>query len=134
MHTKREFFPKCKLSRTEMQAMRDEGYNYTQIAEAAGVSKQRIFQLIGGEQRNRTPKPLTETECVYPNLRKWMNENHVSRGELTRRLYNGTTPPRACERVNKFLNGTVNHIINRQFLDSILKITGLTYEQLFAEN
>lgn len=133
MYTKREFFPKCKLSRTEMQTMRDEGYNYAQIAEAAGVTRQRIFQLIGGEQKNRTPKPLTETECVYPKLRKWMNDNHVSRTELTRRLHNGVGNPRAYERLNCFLNGTTRQIIRKPFIDSILEVTGLTYEQLFAE-
>ena len=112
--------------------MRDEGYSYAKIADACGVSKQRVFQLIGGIH-HKTPKLLTETECVYPNLRKYMNENKISRMSLARQIY-GEVTSRHYERLNKFLNGTTYVYINKHMLDRILSITGLTYEQLFANN
>lgn len=125
-------FKKCKLTIREMKAMRDEGYSYAKIADACGVSKQRVFQLIGGIH-HKTPRLLTETECVYPNLRKYMNENKISRMSLARQIY-GEVTSRHYERLNKFLNGTTYVYINKHMLDRILSITGLTYEQLFANN
>lgn len=125
-------FKKCKLTIREMKTLRDEGYNYEKIADASGVSRQRVFQLIGGT-RHKTPKPLTETECVYPNLRKYLNENKISRMSLTRQMY-GEVTSRQYNRLNKFLNGTTYVYINKHMLDRILSVTGLTYEQLFANN
>ena len=123
---------KCKLSREEMQELRNNGYTYIQIAEIGGVSKQRVFQLIG-KTSARFVKPITEANCIYPNLRNWMNNNHISRMELVRQMY-GEVLPQAYGRVRAFLNGDVHMHINKYMLDRILKVTGLTYEQLFADN
>ena len=128
-----DFTKKCKLSRTEMEALRDEGYSYAKIAKESNISRQRVFQLIGGAQKNKTPKPLHKTECIYPNLRQYMNKNHISRMSLVRKIY-GETNSRLYNRVNRFLNGDSNKYIDKFMLDGILRVTGLTYEQLFAEH
>lgn len=125
-----QYQKKRKITISEMQSLREQGYTYQKIADISGLSKQRVSQLIGKTNYGHS-KPLTEEQCVYPNLRKWMNENRVCRMELTRRMYNNMHG-RAYQHVSIFLKGVT--YIHKPFLDKLLKITGMTYEELFAEN
>ena len=128
------FARKRKLTPEEMMALREQSYTYAQIAELSGVSKQTVYNLIGKTDIGKV-RPITETQCVYPNLRKWMNDNHISRMELTRRIYGNIPGGRTYRRAMHFLYGKGGNVtINKPFLDKLLEVTGLTYEQLFATN
>ena len=111
------------------KADRDKGMTYTEIAKKYGVSHQAVAQACARRGGKRF-KPYTSEEVVYPNLRKWLNEKEITRKEFAReigRLPNAT----ASTQINHWFRG--RNYPNKQSIDKILKITGFTYEVLFAK-
>jgi transcriptional regulator with XRE-family HTH domain len=106
-----------------------EGYTVKEIAEKLGVSKTRIYQITYSKLL-RSFKEITPEMNIYPNWRKWMNENSVSI-----RLH--------CELMGLDLNSTNYNNVHgwmrgrcypsKKNIDRILEATGLTYEQLFYQ-
>lgn len=115
-----------------MRADRAQGMTYKQISEKYGVSKQRVQQLVGGDTKHAICcfRGITEKDCIYPNLRKWMNDNKISKAELCRRMY-GTSHPQCQDRLRVYLKGLTNP--TKLNIDRLIKVTGLTYEELFKE-
>lgn len=110
----------------QMREMYAQGMNFTKIGEAFGISKQRVYQLIGGE------KPyfikITEKHCVYEGLRNWMNENAISIAKLTRAVC-GCYHPETRGTISNALKGANT---SKHTIDGILRVTGLTYEEAFG--
>ena len=115
-----------------MRADRAQGMTYKQISEKYGISKQRVQQIVGGgtDRVKACFRGITEKDCIYPNLRKWMNDNKVSKAELCRRLF-GNSHPQLQDRARAWLNGR-NHP-SKLNIDRLIEVTGLTYEELFKE-
>lgn len=113
-----------------MQDLFKSGMTYEEIGKKLDLSKQRVFQLIGGIIKRRV-KPFTTETCVYSGLREWLNEHKIGINELTRKLY-GNYHTTSRERVKNRLNGKLQ--ITKTYIDKILEITGLTYEQAFVES
>lgn len=112
----------------QMKAMREQGLKYREIAEACGVSKQYVATVCGKYSPAHFV-PIGE-ECIYPNLRKWMNENKVTRVEFLRRM--GYTPHNQnYYQFNRCIWG--QKYPRKNYIDKMLQVTGLTYEELFAE-
>ena len=108
-------------------ADRDAGMTYREIAEKHGVSYQAVAQCCG--RQGPYFKAYTEEEVVYPGLRKWLNENRVTRSEFIRRMGNigsGTM----VSRIGKHFRG--ENLPTKKTIDSFIEVTGMTYEQLFA--
>jgi predicted DNA-binding protein YlxM (UPF0122 family) len=109
-------------------AEREAGLTYREIAEKYGVSYQCVAQSCarcGGYF-----KPYTKDEVVYPNLRKWLNDNKVSRREFVRKM--GKLPhPETQSRISDHFRG--KKYPHKKTIDKYIEVTGLTYEQLFAE-
>ena len=114
----------------QMLEMKKNGATYDEIGKAFNVSKQRVAQIIGDEVKGHF-KLITPNVCIYPNLRKWMNDNRITKSELTRRFYGNTTPNNIVA-VGNFLRGTTK-AVTKKHIDKYIAITGLTYEQLFEE-
>ena len=114
--------------KSKMIEMRENGFTYQEIGEAFNISKQRVYSIIGGQLKNYH-KTITVEQCVYPNLRKWMNDNCITRTEMCRRLY-GNSHPVLVQTVVNFLKGKTNNI-RKSMIDKYLSVTGLTYEELF---
>lgn len=112
----------------KMVEMRENGSTYQEIGKAFGLSRQRVCQMIGGQVRSHFKK-ITPEDCIYPILRKWMNDNHITRADLCRRLY-GNTHPKNSSRCRAFLKG-INQEAKKNTIDKYLMVTGLTYEELF---
>ena len=109
---------------------RNEGLSYPQIAKRFGVSYQCVAQACAKRGVGHFKK-FTEEEVVYPNLRKWMNDNEVTRSELLRRM--GELPhSEANSRLSTYLRG--KQYPRKSTIDKLLKATGLTYEKLFEED
>lgn len=107
-------------------AAREQGMTYAQIAEKYGVSKQTVGQVCGKAQPYMF-RAVTEN-CVYPNLRRWMNDNKVSIKELLRMM--GKTPyVNTCKNMSGYLRGENDP--PKVIIDDMLKATGLTYEEMF---
>lgn len=112
----------------QMMAMREQGLKHREIAAAFGVSRQYVA-FVCGKCDPAYFVPIGD-ECVYPNLRKWMNKNKVSRSEFLRRM-GITTGADNQERLNKTIRGEFQP--RKKYIDKMLQVTGLKYETLFAE-
>ena len=123
-----EEFQAIEQRKKDMRKLRESGVTYAEIANKYGISKQRVYQLIGGKDE-KLFKPITTERCVYGGLRKWMNDNKVCVSELTRKIY-GNYAPNSYERVKERLNGKCQ--FTKTYIDKILEITGLTYEEAFG--
>lgn len=106
---------------------RQQGKTYKEIADKYGVSHQAVSAACA----KYTPdsfKPYHDFEVIYPNLRRWLNENRVSRSEFVRRM--GLIPSGANNsRIRCYFRG-VNYP-SKQVIDKMLEVTGLTYEEMF---
>ena len=115
--------PRADLFRAE----RAKGKTYKEIAEMYGVSHQRVAQVCC-RQKDHQFRPFTEERCIYVNLRNWLNENKISLSEFARRCSNTVNGP-TLNRFGGILRGS--NYPNKQTIDKILAVTGLTYEQLW---
>ena len=108
--------------------MANQGYTRKQIAEELGVSRQRVYQMIS-TYGQRSFRPITPQQCIYHNWRNWMNNNQVSKGELLKRLFL-TSESHNYSRLTQYMTGYCYP--QKQMIDCILEVTGLTYEQLWS--
>ena len=109
-----------------------QGKSYREIGEIVGLSRQMVFNYIGGDNAARYFQPLTPKMVVYTGLRGWMNTNKVNRAEFTRLLHNGVFYPANYNRCKRILSG--EGIPTKSTIDKMLAITGLTYEELFRRD
>ena len=111
-----------------MKLLREQGLTHGEIAKVFGVSRQYVSHVCG----KCDPAYFIPigSECIYPNLRKWMNENKVCRGEFVRRM-GLVLHTNNIERFGRCLRGEYHP--PKPYIDKMLKVTGLTYETLFAE-
>lgn len=114
--------------REQMQALRDQGMTYQAIADEMGCSRQYVYQMIGTGEGAQF-RYITKEGCIYPGLRKWMNENLCGRTELLRRMGRFQWP-RSAARLGTYLRGECEP--SKSTIDDILKATGLTYEECFG--
>jgi hypothetical protein len=112
----------------QVQYYASRGYTHAQIADIVGTSKQYVHQINGSYGPNHF-KRMTEKQIVYPNLRKWWNDNRMTGAEFIRRMglqYHSRT----LSRLRGWLTGRVYP--DKSHIDLIISVTGLTYEQLFS--
>lgn len=108
-------------------ADRVSGMTCREIAEKYGVTRQAVYQATSKYKETQFKK-VTPEQCIYPNVRDWMNKNKVSKNELKRRM-GLTTAAGTSALLGRYLKGTKYPL--KQTIDKLLKVTGLTYEQFF---
>lgn len=109
-------------------ADRDAGLTYAEIAAKHGISKQRVAQVCA-KRTNNYFKPYTAERVVYPHLRKWLNDNKITRREFIKRM--GYAYSAGIDsRLSVWFRG--KSYPQKPTIDKIIAVTGLTYEQLFA--
>lgn len=118
--------------RERAREMREDGMTYQQIADKLGCSKACVARFVGAHNPFHF-RIVTKEGCIYPGLREWMNDNKVGRTELAQRMSNVAWPC-AVSTLSGILRG--HHVPSKTTVDSILKATGMTYEECFggAEN
>ena len=106
---------------------RRKGLTYQAIADKYGVSKQAVAQVCGRDNGLHF-REWNSSNCVYPNVRKWLNENRITTNEMMRRMGLETN---SCshKRLRHYLSG--HFFPSKQKIDVFLSVTGLTYEQFF---
>lgn len=107
----------------EAFSMLVDGATYTEVAEKFGVSRQRVNQIFGsvfGESVWEKDK-----YAKYPAISNFMREERISLNKLSERTL------RTPSTVGNYLSGKTD--IPKSFIDEILKITGMTYEEAFAD-
>ena len=106
---------------------REQGLTYRAIAEKYGVSYQAVAIAVGRADPARF-KPYTEEQVVYPILRRWLNRRKITKKEFIRRM--GYIPGGTnSTNLASWLKGMTYP--SKQNIDKMLKVTGLTYEELF---
>lgn len=103
--------------------MRLDGVPIRKIAEKYGVSYQYIHQLFPGIRKDYREKYKS---CIYPNIVKFLHENSMSLNELAKRCNLSGVG------LQDFLSGRNGG--SKKTVDKILKATGMTYEEAFAED
>ena len=111
-----------------MRDLRSQGLSYEEIGKEMGISRQRVYQLIGGYTKHSVI--VRPEQCVYPAIRFWMIENNVSVNGLTRLMF-GLMESEERNKVSGLLKGANCH---KSMIDRILKVTGLTYEVAFERS
>lgn len=111
----------------QMLADRDAGMTYQQIVDKYCVSWAYVNKTIGKDNPKHF-RAITEKSCVYPNLRRWMNENRVSAVRLVELM---DLEPHAVT-VQSLRNIMHGGNPRKNWIDKLLKVTGFTYEKLFA--
>jgi transcriptional regulator with XRE-family HTH domain len=115
----------------EYRAERAKGKTYQEIADMFGVTRQAVGQACRKSQPARF-RFLTPENCIYPLVRKWMNDNKITRAELCRRMGYETIGGNNVTRINAFLKGE-NSTTPKAFIDRVINVTGLTYEEIFQQ-
>lgn len=108
---------------------RNKGMTYQEIAAKYGVSYQAVAQAAGRHSPGHF-RVFTTKSCIYIGLRNWLNDNKVSRAELMRRM-NVSIGGKTTDRIGRILRGDTRP--NKDDIDLLIQITGLTYEVLFSE-
>lgn len=106
---------------------RESGMTYKEIAEKYGVS----YQCVGDVCRKYGVnfKRHTAEDVPFPILRKWLNDNKVTRSDFARMM--GMKPRNTtCDRISDWISGA--HDPSKRVIDRMLAVTGLTYEEFFA--
>jgi predicted transcriptional regulator len=106
-------------------ADRNSGMAYQDIADKYGVSRQCVQQACARECK---AKFRYNHSCIYPALKEWINENQVTTAELLRQL-DMVRHQNNYDRIHKLLTGKQE--LKKHHIDKLLKMTGMTYEELF---
>lgn len=115
-------------TKQQKMELREQGMTYKQIAEHLGISYQAVAASLAGYAPCRFHW-ITESQCIFPGLRNWMNENKTTLPELVRRC--GYAPlPTTLSRMRDYLCGRSD--MRKKTIDKILCATGLTYEDAFG--
>jgi hypothetical protein len=114
----------------KMIEMRESGKTYQAIGEEFGLSRQRVCDLVGDIGKGKMFRLVKEYQCIFPNLRQWMNKNLMTIAGLARLLY-GQSATTYKNKLRKMLNGESD--IHKKTIDKILDLTGMAYEECFAE-
>lgn len=110
----------------EVFRLSGEGLNYRQIAEVVGCSRRHVSSILRGTVI-RNFRPITN--CIWPGLARWMNENECSKTELLRKM-GGNPWDCTLKRLSSWMQGEYDP--PKREIDKILKVTGMTYEECFG--
>lgn len=119
-----------KWTAEEREKFREElrnGKTLQQIGNENGISRQRVAQLVGAVQ---PMKQWYKTYSVYPAIDSWLKYNRITITTFTQMLGYAANANNQ-NNVSKRLMGKVN--LQKDFIDAVLKVTGLKYEEAFKE-
>lgn len=107
----------------EMIEMRNEGKSLAEIGQHFGVSRQRVFQIIGSSANDRG-RPIKN--CIFSGILNWLRERRVSIKEMSKGL--------GCmgyATLQLKLSG--KHAFTLAEIKKILAYTGMTFEEAFGK-
>ena len=109
--------------------LREKGRTYQSIADEVGCTRQYVGQIcgVGNPHQFHYIKP---SECVYPNLRNWMNANKISRKELIRRSHCFASTS-SSPQLSSIMCGKREP--PKWVIDKLIDATGMPYEVLFSK-
>ncbi len=105
--------------------LRKKGLSYAKIGAAVGCSAQYAHYIA-----KRVNAPTVGAECIFGGLKRWLDKNGVKICKLCTLLYGAACGDR-IRWLRRKLEGRT--MWNKKEIDRILEITGLTYEEAFAD-
>lgn len=93
----------------------DQGFDYLEIAQRCGVSRQAVYCSL------RRGIVIPEPNTVFPAINRWMSEHHSNILDMEKK--SGMT----------LRNALKSGKMTKRAVDAVLKVTGLTYEEAFAQ-
>lgn len=115
---------------TLYRQLRDQGLTYREIAEKCGVSKQAVHIACRAGNTSWF-RPFKDESCVYPRLKDWLNANKVS-GVALVSLMGDIANSHRVPKWYAILRG--ERELAKSDIDNLIKVTGMTYEELFAND
>lgn len=114
----------------QILADRERGMKYKELADKYGCTIQNISQMLAGSSNHPRPyyRDVADDKCIYPAILLWLRENKVTIPELYRKIYNEFGGQRSSS-LSRCLRGKAT--LRKKDIDSILAITGMTYEEAF---
>ena len=100
---------------------------YNEIAQELGVSKAYVALLLKDTVRKSNFHRWAWDSTPYPVLTQWMNEHQMTKMDLATKL--GYSPSSNSQYIvyRRLKDGK----LNKNEIDTLLHITGLSYETLF---
>lgn len=100
----------------------------SEMANEYKISPQRVTQIIGAIEAQKTMPRASSRRVVYPAIRKWMDENHITQVKFNELVNDGAggsfdTPLR------RFLLG--GDRVSIELIKKILEVMGMTFEEAF---
>lgn len=109
-----------------MREKLESGMTLQEVGEELGITRQRVAQLVGSIREMRE---FTKTYSVYYGIDSWMKFNRVTYARFARML--GYAPSASNQsNLARRLMGKVD--VSKSWIDAVLKLTGLTYEEAFS--
>ena len=117
-----------KVNWDEANQMVLDGYNFCEIAEKFGVTRQYVQAHYAGYYRRNGRKDLG-AEIVYPNLREWFRANRMNFRKMAKIIYGNESH---CVSIKRVLVGKTVYL-NMEVVRRMIEATGMTYEEMFAK-
>ena len=126
---------KCKLTKMEIIRLREEGLTYDQIAEAAGVSRQRVQQVVNVYRPRK--KSVDIEKIRFKGFYEFMRDNPtVSYAMLAKAMYNKPiTNALSNTLLMTLTDGSTSGDKIRLTVGQVRRLTaftGKTFEELFT--
>ena len=101
----------------------EKGMTYREIAKKHGVSFQSVHSTITRIDGTYRVYAVSKKGCIYPNLRAYLNQDKDRQNRFFRDMEGYP--------VREYMRGERQP--KKNAIDLMLKITGMTYEELFKE-
>ncbi len=116
------------MTREEIVELRNQGKTFKEIGEIFGVSKQRIYQVIGKVRRYNTEIEKIHFKGIY----EFLKENpKISYGTLARVFYGGYVTKNQVNTFMGKLRGSDQVQCTIGSIKRLTKYTNKTFEELF---
>lgn len=112
--------------------MRREGATFEEIGHRFGVTRQQAYQHLKRHCHTRKNSALMES-IPYKGIYDYLMSNpRMTFPGLTYAML-GVQDKASQSRVARFVSGSSNAQLPKRAIDNLIKLTGLRYEELFAE-
>lgn len=120
---------KNKIDIEKAKAFRAKGMTYREIAGWFGVTAEAVRQQLSSMEPANF-NAITEKRCIYPGIRLWMNQQHITPRRLAE-MMGYAASSETVNRIARVLSGKTD--IKICDIRLLLRLTGMTFEEAFGD-